>query len=58
MEHTVYLKTQEEVILGGVKFTVTHLIPKMSPETREIRKKEIGHELYQTFKKYPRSQRL
>lgn len=58
MEHTVYSKTQEKIILGGVKFTVTHLIPKMSPETREIRKKEIGHELYSVFKKYSCSQKL
>ena len=32
MEHTVYSKTQEKVTLGDVKFTVTHLIPKMSQE--------------------------
>ena len=35
MEHTVYSKTQEKVTLGDVKFTVTHLIPKMSQEVKE-----------------------
>lgn len=58
MEHTLYSKTQEEVNLGNVNFTITHLIPKMSPERKETRKKEIGHELYSVFKKYLCSQKL
>ena len=56
MEHTVYSKTQEKVTLGDVKFTVTHLIPKMSQEVKETRKKEIGHD--SIFKKYPCPQKL
>ena len=58
MEHTVYSKTQEKVMLGDVKFTVNHLIPKMSQEVKETRKKEIGHDLYSIFKKYPCLQKL
>ena len=49
MEHTVYSKTQEKVTIGDVKFTVTVLIPKMSQEVKETRKKKKSDMIYILF---------
>ena len=55
MAHTVYLKKQEKIKLGETKFSVTHLIPNLSVETRENKEKEVLNELYSIFKKYEKT---
>lgn len=49
---TEYNKTETIAAFQGKTITVTHIIPVLSPEEREKRKREIEHQLYDVFAKY------
>ena len=44
--------TIQTTIFQGNPITVTHIVPKLTPQQRKQRKREIENQLYDVFSKY------
>ena len=42
----------QSIMFQGKPITVTHIVPKMTPQQRKHRKREIENQLYDVFSKY------
>ena len=42
----------QPIMFQGKAITVTHIVPKLTPQQRKQRKSEIENQLYDVFSKY------
>jgi len=52
MNNAQYDKVTETAVFQGKPVTLTHLMPVLTPEQRDKRKREIENQLFDVFSKY------